>query len=305
MKKVLTFLLLFSMILPICTAFADNETMGYDIDFDTPYSSDQTYGIVNILLLGVDRQNGDIPDPGRSDCMMICSLNKDEGTIKLISIERGIELNIPGVGTDMLAHAHHYGGGELTQQLIEEYFAINLDGYIEIDYQGFIDAVNAIGGVDIEIEHLEMCCLNGWLWAHYPENSAQTMNKVEVGINHLDGYDSLQYVRLRAIDSDWHRIERQRYFIQQVLNQMKDASAAEIINMVKAVLVNTRTNLPISEICALIACAYKFKGAVAEQLTIPEHSRPIVCNYPVEAQKLNDFIYGGITKDNSEYESED
>lgn len=285
-RRVSAALLIIVMLFSPCAAYAQ------EIDYDADYTEEQTKGIMNILLLGVDSQDDDIPDPGRSDCMMICSLNLDTGGIKLVSIERAIYVEIPDVGKDLLTHAHHYGGGELTQSLIEDYFSIDLAGYCEINYQGFIEAIDAIGGVDVELSLLEVLCLNGDLNELYPENSAQTWHIVSEGVNHLGGYDSLQYVRMRVIDSDWHRIERQRDFIQLIIDKAKDASPLQIADMIKAVLRYTKTNLSAGQICALIANAYKFRGAVAEQLTVPEHSRPIVCNYPVESEKLHRFIYG-------------
>ena len=224
--------------------------------------------------------------------MMICSLDKDNGVMKLVSIERAIYVNIPDVGKETLTNAHHYGGPELVQQLIEDYFGIDLAGYVEIAFDGFIDIVDALGGIDIELTKLEALGLNGDFNELYPENDALVWERVSEGWNHLQGHDTLMYCRMRAIDSDWHRIERQRNTIQALVDKTKTATLGQIVGMIKGVLNNTITNLPAREICALIACAGRFKGTTAEQLTVPVHSNPIVCDYAAESVRLHDFIYG-------------
>lgn len=277
-------LLLFTVLLFSVSAPAFGET--------GIFVSEDASGIVNILLLGVDEISDKKETNTRSDCIMICSLNKNTGKVKLVSIERAIYVEIPDVGKDLLTYAHHYGGPDLVQQLIEEYFTIDLAGYIEVDYDGFTEIVDALGGVDVELTKMEMLCLNGDLEEYYPENGAWAWEKMVEGMNHLTGHDTLMYCRLRAIDSDWHRVERQRTVIQLLADKAKNASLKQIVEMVRTVLSHTRTNLPVTEICSLLACTDRFKGAVADQMTVPVHSNPIVCDYPSERIRLHDFIYG-------------
>ena len=262
-----------------------------EIDYDAEFTEEETHGIVNILLLGVDTLGDWIDDTGRSDCIMICSLNKDTGDIGLISIERAVYVEVPGVGKDLISHAHHYGGGELVQQLVSEYFNVDLTGYCEVNFQGFINAVDALGGIDVELTEYECWGFNGDQNDIFPDNSALTMQKMYPGTNHLDGYDTLMYCRMRAIDSDWHRIERQRNAIQQLIDKAIDSSLEHIVGMVKAVMEYVETNLPASEICSLLACADKFSGTVARQLTVPVKTKPITCNFESESERIREFIY--------------
>lgn len=262
-----------------------------EIDYDTEVSESSKKGITNILLIGTDALMDGVKDQGRADCAIICSLNKSTGDIKLISIERAIYVNIPGVGREMYTNIHYYGGAELMQQMTEEYFGIDLDGYCEINYQGFINAIDALCGIDIVLTEPEETGLNG-LWNELcPENSALTAHKMVEGLNHLDGYDALMYCRLRCIDSDWHRVERQRNLIQAVIDTAKDQTLEHNISAAKAVLEYVNTNLSALEICSLLACMNKFTGAVADQMTVPVKSNPIVCDYAAESQRIHDFIY--------------
>jgi len=287
LNRILSLLLIAALFLSSgVSAFGDDGALPMES------SGNDSSPIVNILLLGVDEISDGKEKDTRSDCMMICSLNRDTGNVKLVSIERAIYVEIPGIGKDLLTYAHHYGGPELVQQLIEEYFHIDLAGYVEIDYDGFMQVVDALGGVDVELTRMEMLCLNGDLEEYYPENGAWAWEKMVEGMNHLTGHDALMYCRLRAIDSDWHRVERQRTVIQLLADKAKNASLSQIIDMVRIVLSHTRTNLPVPVICSLLARADRFKGAVAEQMTVPVHSNPIVCDYPSETIRLHNFIYG-------------
>lgn len=288
-KRTLTYFLCITLFLiPLCSAFADNAD-GISDNLPEEFGVED---IVNILLIGTDARMAGVKDDGRADCTMICSLNKDTGAIKLISIERAIYVDIPNVGKDMITNAHFYGGAEYMQEIVEQYFQIELDGYCEVDYQGFINAVDAICGIDIVLTEPEETGLNG-LWNELcPENSALTAHEMVEGLNHLDGYDALMYCRLRCIDSDWHRVERQRNMVQAIIDTAKDQTLEHNIDAIKAVLQYTKTNLPAVTIASLLAHVDKFTGAVADQMTVPVKTSPITCDYAVESVRIHNFIYG-------------
>ena len=130
--------------------------------------------IINVLLIGSDYRIPNTSDPGRADVTMLCSLNKKTGDIKLISFERGIMVEVPGVGTELLTHSFHYGGAELTTQLLRDYFLLDIAGYAHVDFDTFSQLVDAVGGVDIEITDAESYALG-----------------VKPGWNHLDGKTAL------------------------------------------------------------------------------------------------------------------
>ena len=286
-KKLLSLVICLLLVSGLCLpAFAA------DIDYEAEYSDEDKKGIVNLLLIGTDALMDGVKDQGRADCAIICSLNKDTGAIKLISIERAIYVDIPGVGKDLITNAHYYGGAELMQEIVEQYFNIDLAGYCEINYQGFIDAIDAICGIDIVLTEPEETGLNG-LWNELcPENSALAAHEMVEGLNHLDGYDALMYCRLRCIDSDWHRVERQRNLIQAVIDTAKTQTFEHNVNAIKAVLDYVDTNLSAIQICSLLACVDKFTGTVADQMTVPVKTSPITCDYAAESERIHEFIYG-------------
>ena len=104
---------------------------------------------------------------------------------------------------------------------IEDCFNVQVDHYVRVNFNSFVQIVDAVGGVDLDITEMEAKALN---W-EVPSNSMLIVNHVDPGPNHFDGYTALQYARLRKIDNDWKRVERQRTVIKAVLDQVQNASA--------------------------------------------------------------------------------
>lgn len=230
--------------------------------------------IINVLLIGSDYRIPNTSDPGRADVTMLCSLNKKTGEIKLISFERGIMVEVPGVGTELLTHSFHYGGAELTTQLLRDYFLLDIAGYAHVDFDTFSQLVDAVGGVDIELTEAEawaLGCPTGW--------------------NHLDGKTALNYCRLRSIDSNWSRIARQRTTVQAILNQVKDMNLSELNSLAETILPLIHTDLSKAEITSILLNAPKFLGATAEQMAVPDNNNQN-CDFQYETDRLREFIYG-------------
>ena len=230
--------------------------------------------VVNILLIGSDYRIPGTSDPGRADVTMLCSLNKKTGSIKLVSFERGIMVDVPGVGTDLLTHSFHWGGAELTTDIIRSYFLLDIVGYAHVDFESFSQLVDAVGGVDIELTDSEAWALG-----------------LNTGWNHLNGADALRYCRLRSIDSNWQRIARQRNTVQAIMNQVKDMSLTELNSLAEEVLPLIHTDLSKGEITSLLMSAPKFLGVTAEQMAVPDHNDQN-CDFQYESERLNNFLYG-------------
>ena len=233
----------------------------------------QENNVVNVLLIGSDYRIPHTSDPGRADVTMLCSLNKKTGSIKLVSFERGIMLDVPGVGQDLLTHSFHWGGAELTTNLLREYFLVDIAGYAHVDFDSFSAVVDAVGGVDITLTNAEANRL-----------------KLPTGLNHLDGANALRYCRLRSIDSNWQRIARQRTTVQAILNRVKNMSVRELDQLSQKVLPLIHTDLSKGEITSILMNATKFFGVTAEQMTIPDHNNQY-CDFQYEADRLHDFLY--------------
>ena len=252
--------------------------------------------IVNILLLGTDDHGKTFSDNARADAIMLLSLNTEKHTIKLVSIERGIGVSVPGRNDDWITHTFRYGGAALTMQTVHDYFNVDVDRYTRVNFQSFISGIDAIGGIDVTLTPEECTYLN---------NATGTTKTVKPGINHLDGATALGYARIRKIDSDWKRIQRQRNVIQAALNQVKNSDLATLNKLADTILPMIQTNLTKSEITSLLLEVPGFisGGLQIEQMTLPtketcwntvgvDGRKMIGVDYPANAKILHEFFYG-------------
>ena len=251
--------------------------------------------VINILLLGTDERTKDFSENARADSMMLVSLNIKTGSVKLVSFERGLGVKIAGRNDDWLTHTFRYGGAQLTMDTISTNFLVDIDGYVRTNFNFFAQIIDAIGGVDIELTYAEADAMNPVL-RHYGYST------VSAGWNHLGGYQALQYCRIRKIDNDWHRIERQRNTVQAVINQTKTLSLADLNNLADTCLPMVRTSLTKEQITQLLLASPKFMGASAEQMTIPAEGthwgrtgvdgRSLIdCDFQKNAEILKEFLY--------------
>ena len=250
----------------------------------------QDSNVLNILLISTDERTDAVndwdafthlgeldgtedttmfSDDARADSLILVSLNIQEDTITLVSIERatGVPILLDGYEGeyDWITHTFRYGGAKLTMDTVETCFNVAVDHYVRINFNSFVQIVDAVGGVDIDLTEEEAAALN---W-EVPSNSMLIGVEVTPGVNHMDGYTALQYARLRAIDNDWNRIQRQRTVIQAVLDQIKDATPVELDNLLNQVLPLVQTNFTRSEITALLVQLPGFLGVTADQMSLP------------------------------------
>jgi len=164
------------------------------------------------LILGSDEREGTIGDAGdvtgfRTDTILVLTKPKS-GPSSLISIPRDSYVPIEGHGNDKINHAYAYGGIELLQQTVESLLNIPIDYYALIDFAGFEDVVDALGGVEIEVDK----------WMYYQPYDG--LIDIEAGVQRLDGEKALQYVRFRA-DSlgDITRVSRQQTLMKAIVHE--------------------------------------------------------------------------------------
>ncbi len=162
---------------------------------------------------------------GRSDTMILCSVDTGTKTVTMISFLRDLYLKIPGYGSNRLNASYSWGGAELLKQTLEENFQVRVDVTLEIDFDGFENLIDLLGGVDIELTDQEAKYLND----HYDWS-------LTGGISHLDGAQALAYARIRYLDSDFVRTERQRRVLMALMANYQDASLQEMLQATDAFL---------------------------------------------------------------------
>ena len=175
--------------------------------------------IINILLIGRDLGHGS-KYYSRADSIIVVSINKLNNDIKLVSLSRATYVSIPGHGNARLNAAHAYGGSKLLIDTIEQNYKIRIDHYVSIDFNGFIKAIDALGGVDIALTESEVKALSPIL----KQNGSVVKG---AGTYHLNGNEALEYARLREIDSDRVRTERQRTILMAIFAKFKKMYSTE------------------------------------------------------------------------------
>lgn len=256
--------------------------------------------VMNILLLGTDERSNTFSDNARADAIMVLSLNTKEHTMKLVSIERGIGVPVPGRNDDWITHTFRYGGAALTMQTVRECFKLDVEHYIRVNFNVFQDGIDTIGGVDINLTQAEANELD-----QYAQNTNSGLQRVQPGWNHLNGTTALAYARLRSIDSDWQRIERQRTVVQAAINQVKGLDLVTLDKLLNQILPMVQTNLTKGEITSLVLEMPGFiaNGAQMEQMTIPtddtcwntvgvDGRKLIGVDFDANAKILREFFYG-------------
>jgi LCP family protein required for cell wall assembly len=216
--------------------------------------------VINILLIGQDRRG---EKRARSDSMILVTFNKIKGSITFTSFMRDSYVQIPGYKPNKLNHAFQYGGMMLLNETLWVNFGVRVDGNLEVDFDRFMGLIDLLGGVDIELTKKEV---------KYMTNNGSKWPELTPGMNHLTGEQALLYSRIRYIDSDYRRTERQRTVLMSLLDEYKSKSWAEMIVLLEDILPLVSTNLDKSEIWYLSRELFPMvAGAEINSQQIPAH----------------------------------
>ena len=254
-------------------------------------------GITNIALFGLDsRQNA---YEGRSDAIMVASVNHDTGKVKLVSVARDTYVDIPGHGGDKINHAYAYGGAELAIQTLNENFGMDITDYVSVNFDSLAVVIDAMGGIDLEVSELERQQINAYLLAGEP--------LWETGMVHLTGPQAVSYARIRKIDGDDMRTQRQRNVLACLFEKAKTIRMTEYPVYVKRFSSLVETSLSNQEILRLASIGMN-KGLGMELGAFPNEALPGQGKYIGErwyyvydleqaAEMLHAFIYDDIPFD--------
>ena len=249
------------------------ENKKEDINVDHEFPDD----VFNVLLIGLDNRSAGNTDRGRTDSMIVASINRRTKKIVLTSLLRDSYVQIPGIGNDRLNSAYVYGGAQLLFDTIEQNYKIPLSNYALVDFFSFIDAVDAIGGIDLEITEAEAYYINDFINVEYYELAGELGIDVAAnmlpsgtsGLTHLNGLQALSYARNRSIGADFGRTERQRKVIVAALEKMKYLDLAQLNELAEIVLPSITTNMARSDILGLLSHAPEYLNYEKVSLRLP------------------------------------
>ena len=203
--------------------------------------------VVNILLVGQDRRSGE-GSRMHSDAMILCTLNKDTKTLTMTSFMRDLYVYIPDHYNERINVPYMVGGFPLLNDTLSYTFGVRADYNVELDFAGFMAAIDLVGGLDIELTAAEARYLNSRGNWDIEENQGWTL--VE-GVNHLTGSQALAYSRIRAIDNDFYRTGRQRIVLTALIEKAKTLSPTKLYELVKGVTPMLSTDMTNAEIMSL------------------------------------------------------
>ena len=202
---------------------------------------------INIMLVGQDARPGE--KRARSDTMILCTIRKSDGSVTLTSFLRDTYVKIPGIRKGKMNTAYIYGGMELLADTMRENFGIEVDNTVEVNFTGFIDVIETIGGVEIELTEAEAA----WLNKHGSGDVGNITGwKLKAGKNLLDGNQALAYARIRKLDNDFGRTERQRKVLAAVLEQVRDMNLAQLNSLVNQLVGLITTDMTNAEITGYV-----------------------------------------------------
>lgn len=249
--------------------------------------------VTNILFMGVDRRNAD--ENSRSDTMMLLSIDRANKKLKLTSFLRDSWVYIPDNGYAKLNASCAWGGAQLVMDTLEYNFNVKIDHYMLVDFEMFQNIVNKLGGITVAVTEKE---------ARYMRDDVHL--NIQAGENvRLDGNEALWYCRIRYLDSDFMRTQRQRKVLSAVIDKAKSTPIPTLIELVREILPDVETDIRQSELMKLAAgTALSYMRYDVEQMRIPadgtwksktiKGQSALSLDIEENQQQLYDFLY---TKD--------
>ena len=205
--------------------------------------------VINILLVGQDRRAYEGEAPQRTDAMILCTINKATGTLTMTSFMRDLWVYIPDHYNQRLNMPYKLGGFPLLNKTLEYNFGVSVDYNVEIDFSGFMEAIDTIGGVQIELTAAEAKYLNkrgNW------DIEANQHWELKEGVNLLTGSQALAYSRIRQIGTDFGRTNRQRTVLAALIEKVKTLSTTEMFDLARKLMPLTYTDMTNNQILGLI-----------------------------------------------------
>ena len=235
---------------------------------------------MNVLLLGTDERT--LSESARTDTMIICSINTKTGEVKLSSIMRDTAVELDEIGkyngTYRMNSVNYFGGPNYTMKVLNEHLGLNIQYYASVNFFGFQKIAQALGGITVDITEAEMEQINknavNQAWIAYNEGideSDQINEYLETyGPNtQLNGRQTLAYARIRKIDSDYTRSERQRTVLVKLLEKLKTKSAAEILVLMGGMKDYVSTNMDWNAISQIMMTVLNNGLSNVETMRIP------------------------------------
>ena len=244
--------------------------------------------ITNILLIGSDARKTN--EVGRSDAMMILTIYDKNKAIKLTSLARDTLVKIPGYDYEKLTHAYAYGKEKLLLDTIEYNFKIKINDYVSINFNSFIELVDSLGGVEVDINDKDISHLNDVIANSFKVYNSKNNQKPKYirnsGKQLLNGYQTLAYARIRKLDTIYNRDERQRDVLNSIANKLSNMPVSSYPSIINSILPYVDINMSIPKMIELAIKSKKLYNYDIKQLEFPLKDY----RYEAKLAKNNSFV---------------
>ena len=204
--------------------------------------------IKNIALFGVDSENG----VGRSDSIMIATIDPIHNKLKITSIMRDSYVNIEGRGYDKINHAYAFGGPELAIKTINQNFGLNIDDFVAVDFNSLPKIINILGGITLNITNEELQYINSYIDDINRKDGTSSPHISNTGEQYVDGVQALAYSRIRYTSGgDYKRTERQRTVLNKLFESASNIAPSQYLSVINQVLPFVRTSMTSTNILEL------------------------------------------------------
>ena len=226
--------------------FQISEIRTNDIAVD---AEENMKGYWTIAIFGVDARDNSIEKSTNSDVIILCNINRDTGEIKLVSVYRDSYLNINDKGSyTKINQAYFVGGPKQAVEALNRNLDLQIQDYMTFNWKAVANAIDVLGGVDIELSKAEFFYINSFITETVKATGIGSHQLKQAGMNHLDGVQAVAYGRLRLMDTDYARTERQRKIIAQAFEKSKKADFQTLYTLIGTVFPQVSTSIGVDDL---------------------------------------------------------
>ena len=222
-------------------------------DMTNPYISVEKEqamkGYWTVALFGVDSRDSSVGKGNMSDVIIICNINQETGEIKLVSLFRDTYLNVDDKnGYNKINQAYFVGGPKQAVEALNRNLDLQIQDYMTFNWKAVANAIDVLGGVDIELSKAEFYYINSFITETVKATGIGSHQLTHAGMNHLDGVQAVAYGRLRLMDTDYARTERQRKIIAQAFEKAKKADFQTLYTLIGTVFPQVSTSVWVDDL---------------------------------------------------------
>lgn len=278
--------------------FIQEEIKSNDIGVEF---EEQMKGYWTIAIFGVDARDGAIGKDTHSDVIMLCNINLDTGEIKLVSVYRDTYLNVDTDGSyNKINSAYFEGGPAQAVEALNRNLDLKIWDYVTFNWKAVAQAIDILGGVDIELSKAEFHYINSFITETVKATGIGSKHLTHAGMNHLDGVQAVAYGRLRLMDTDFARTERQRKVVEQAFEKCKKADFETLYRLIGTVFPNVKTSLWVDDLVSNARNISKFHlgettgfPQARGDASLPKKGSVVVpATLETNVSRLHEFLFG-------------